>query len=71
MNWFYDDDAPLTKAQKRGRHIYTEALAQRRGFSPDQIGIPTYDPVWLEIFDDLALAATPTPSGEAPSGEAP
>lgn len=40
-----------------GRRIYHEALGDRRGFRPDQIGIPYEDPVWVEIFDAIARAA--------------
>ena len=40
-----------------GRKIYHAALDDRRGFRPDQIGIPTSDDVWLEIFEGIGKAA--------------
>lgn len=40
-----------------GRAIYHAALADRRGFRPDQIGIPEDDPVWCEIFSAMGIAA--------------
>jgi hypothetical protein len=40
-----------------GARIYDAALSDRRGFRPDQIGIPGTDPVWTEIFIDLGKYA--------------
>ena len=40
-----------------GARIYDNALADRRGFRSDQIGIPDDDPVWAEIFDHIGKAA--------------
>lgn len=41
---------------KLGRQIYMEALAHRRGFRDDQLGID--DPsIWAEIFIELAQVA--------------
>jgi hypothetical protein len=40
-----------------GARIYDAALYDRRGFRPDQIGIPGTDPVWTEIFIDLGKYA--------------
>lgn len=40
-----------------GRKIYHAALDDRRGFRPDQIGIPASDDVWLEIFEGIGKAA--------------
>lgn len=51
---------PDSETAKLGRHIYHEALAERRGFRPDQIGIPPEDEVWLEIFNEIGKAALET-----------
>lgn len=40
-----------------GRRIYRSALEGRRGFRPDQIGIPEDDGLWEEIFDAIGEAA--------------
>lgn len=55
MDYFDDDlDSPSANV---GREIYRNALEDRRGFRPDQLGIPTDDPVWLEIFEALSKAS--------------
>lgn len=41
---------PKTRAGKIGKQIYENALCDRRGFRPDQIGIPDDDDIWQEIF---------------------
>ena len=62
----YFDDVPDDDAAKLGQHIYRTALADRRGFRPDQIGIPEEDDVWLEIFHSIGqAAASPPPQQEA------
>lgn len=48
---------PQTEDEKIGAAIYKHALADRRGFRPDQIGIPEDDAVWSEIFTSLAVVA--------------
>ena len=48
---------PKTKNEKIGAAIYKHALADRKGFRPDQIGIPENDPVWSEIFTSLSIVA--------------
>ena len=52
---FYYDDIGSAR-QRFGRKVYTHALDDRGGFRPDQMGIPTDDDVWLEIFEALAEA---------------
>lgn len=52
---YYDDYG--TKSQKIGRKIYHKALSDRRGFREDQIGIDGEDDVWLDIFEDIGVAA--------------
>lgn len=44
---------PKTRAGKIGKKIYENALSDRRGYRPDQIGIPTEDEVWQEIFEAI------------------
>jgi hypothetical protein len=41
-----------------GQKIYHEALADRRGFRPDQIGISESDDVWMDIFKAIGEAAS-------------
>jgi hypothetical protein len=49
-----------------GFAVYHIALHGRRGFRPDQIGIPVDDDVWVEIFEDIGrVAALPIPTGAA------
>lgn len=48
---------PESEAQRIGQKIYHGALEDRRGFRPDQIGIPEGDEVWGEIFETIALEA--------------
>lgn len=50
------DDQPTPEA-KAGQAIYMNALEDRRGFRPDQLGIPDNDPVWTEIFEAIGSAA--------------
>lgn len=50
-------DNPETADQKIGAAIYKHALAGRRGFRSDQIGIPENDPIWLEIFASIGAVA--------------
>lgn len=52
---YYDDVG--NEATKLGRKIYDEALAGRRGFRTDQIGIDPEDDVWLEIFENIGDVA--------------
>lgn len=54
-DYFYD--APASQEAKLGQEIYQTALSDRRGFRPDQIGIPTHDDVWLDIFEAIGKAA--------------
>lgn len=42
--------------QELGRTIYMKALADRRGFRYDQIGIEDTD-LWREIFEDIGTTA--------------
>lgn len=54
---------PKTRAGKIGKQIYENALCDRRGFRPDQIGIPDEDEIWQEIFQamgEFALHAVNT-----------
>lgn len=53
---YYDDPQPTPDGQL-GQRIYHEALADRRGFRPDQIGIPVDDTVWAEIFAAIGRSA--------------
>jgi len=48
---------PKTRDERIGAAIYKHALEDRRGFRPDQIGIPMDDTVWSEIFTSLAVVA--------------
>lgn len=51
-------DAPATATGKLGQAIYHSVLGDRRGFRPDQIGIPyDDDEIWCEIFDDIGRVA--------------
>lgn len=50
-------DRATSEAERIGQAIYHEALGDRRGFRPDQIGIPEDDDVWGEIFESLAHEA--------------
>lgn len=52
----YHDDIG-TPEQKLGRKIYHKSLAGRRGFRNDQLGIPSYDDIWLEIFEAIGESA--------------
>lgn len=52
---YYDDTG--TDETCLGRTIYRKALHGRRGFRPDQIGIPEDDDVWCEIFEAIGQAA--------------
>lgn len=52
---FYDDQA--TPAAKAGQAIYINALSDRKGFRPDQLGIYSDDTVWGEIFEAIGNAA--------------
>jgi hypothetical protein len=60
----YNGD-PGTREGRIGQLIYHRALSDRRGFRDDQVGIPTDDPVWTEIFEEVgkeaiaAVTATP------------
>ena len=58
IDYFRDDEG--SDAARRGRSIYRTALAGRRGFRPDQIGIPEDDEVWLDIFEAIGFAANET-----------
>lgn len=42
--------------QELGRTIYMKALAKRRGFRDDQLGIEDED-IWREIFEDIGSTA--------------
>ena len=58
-------DVQPTPAGQLGQRIYLEALDDRRGFRPDQIGIPYDDDVWAEIFEAIGKAAlSPRPADE-------
>jgi hypothetical protein len=48
---------PKTKDEKVGAAIYKHALAHRKGFRADQIGIPENDEIWSDIFTSLAVVA--------------
>ena len=57
---FFNGEQP-TREARIGQLIYHRALSDRRGFRDDQIGIPTTDEVWTEIFEAIgreAIAAT-------------
>lgn len=47
---------PETRTGKIGKAIYDEALAGRRGFRWDQLGIED-DEIWAEIFEAIGHAA--------------
>ena len=53
----YYHSKPKRKAARIGQYIYHEALHRRRGFRDDQMGIPTDDEVWEEIFQDIGERA--------------
>lgn len=57
------DDEPGGNAERVGQAIYKDALEDRRGFRPDQIGISRDDTVWGEIFESIGLAALEAMSG--------
>lgn len=52
---YYDDQR--TPEARAGQAIYINALSDRRGFRHDQVGIPTDDDVWGEIFEAIGRAA--------------
>lgn len=52
----YREDQPTAEARV-GQAIYMNALEDRRGFRPDQLGISTADSVWTEIFEAIGHAA--------------
>jgi hypothetical protein len=54
----YYSDQPSSAAARVGQRIYHEALSARRGFRPDQIGIPEEDDVWIEIFENIGRVAS-------------
>ncbi len=62
------DDTPDNEAQRLGQSIYQEALSDRRGFRPDQIGIPYDDDVWGEIFEHIGEAVASALNGEKIDG---
>jgi len=50
-------DLPIGSVDRElGRKIYIEALAGRRGFRYDQLGIEDED-IWAEIFEDIGRIA--------------
>jgi hypothetical protein len=52
----YYDVEPSNREQRIGRKIYMDALADRRGFREDQLGIE--DPeIWREIFEHIGKVA--------------
>ena len=52
----YDDVPEGGAAREIGRKIYMDALAHRRGFRDDQLGIE--DPeLWAEIFENIGSVA--------------
>lgn len=54
MSYYANQSTPEAMA---GQAIYINALSDRRGFRPDQIGIDTDDPIWSEIFTAIGEAA--------------
>lgn len=50
-------ERPLDETAAIGWAIYHKALSDRRGFRDDQLGIPSDDDVWLEIFAAIGEAA--------------
>lgn len=54
MSYHKEQATPEAKA---GQAIYINALEGRNGFRPDQIGIPTANAVWTEIFEAIGKAA--------------
>jgi hypothetical protein len=50
-------NTPSSADGQLGHFIYHAALAYRRGFRTDQIGIPDNDEVWVDIFEDIGFAA--------------
>ena len=55
MDFFWDE---ITDHEQRvGRSIYMSALYGRRGFRDDQLGIPSDDEVWADIFAHIGRAA--------------
>lgn len=57
----YHDVEPETPEGRIGMRIYMDALADRRGFREDQLGIFEAE-IWEEIFEAIgreALAAVP------------
>ena len=53
----YYDDRGLTKDGRLGQDIYHAALEDRRGFSPEHLGIDYSDEAWIEIFEAIGAAA--------------
>ena len=53
----YFNDPIGGDAEQLGQRIYHAALAGRRGFRPDQLGIPEEDAVWVDIFRAIGLEA--------------
>ena len=52
----YHETMPITREGRIGKAIYMAALADRRGFRDDQIGIDDAA-IWLEIFEELGSFA--------------
>ena len=52
----YYDIEPDTPEMKIGKKIYMDALAGRRGFREDQLGIFDTE-IWEEIFADIGATA--------------
>ena len=59
----------MTTQQQRelGRKIYNEALYDRRGFRPDQMGIEDED-TWDEIYEAIGQAAQAQQEAPQPDG---
>jgi hypothetical protein len=55
----YHDAPKGNKDRELGRKIYMKALAGRRGFRDDQLGIEDAE-IWAEIFESIGKEARKT-----------